>query len=121
MTPLHHAVESKSIEMIQLLIRKGASVNSTTFGGGTALHFASGYALLDAIKILLASGANSKVSNVEGDTPADVAPTARVSHHPNSQLISYCILLSIQSVVTASDVLKSICYPKIPPHCVFSP
>lgn len=79
MTALHHAVESKSIEMIQLLIRKGASVNSTTFGGGTALHLASGYALLDAIKILLASGANSKVSNVEGDTPADVAPTSRLS------------------------------------------
>ena len=79
MTPLHHAVESKCTEMIQMLIKRGASVHSTTFGGGTALHFASGYALLDAIKILLASGANAKASNNEGDTPADVAPSSGVS------------------------------------------
>lgn len=81
MTPLHHAVESKISEMMQLLIKRGASVNSTTFAGATALHLAAGYALIDAIKILLAAGANARASNIEGDTPADVAPSSGVSHY----------------------------------------
>uniref|UniRef100_K7GHG5 BCL3 transcription coactivator n=1 Tax=Pelodiscus sinensis TaxID=13735 RepID=K7GHG5_PELSI len=50
-SPLLHAVENSRLDMVELLIQSGASVNAQSYAGCTALHVASGRGLLGALVI----------------------------------------------------------------------
>lgn len=67
-TPLHHAAANDHIYIIKLLIRRGASVNSTS-GKPSALHISAGAGHQKAVELLIANGANVMHRDNEGDTP----------------------------------------------------
>ena len=65
-----------SIEIIKLIIEKGANVKFQNEEGNTALHIASRYAKIDGIdkiKLLLDNGADINAKDTQGHTPLMVA------------------------------------------------
>ncbi|HKC88831.1 MAG TPA: ankyrin repeat domain-containing protein, partial [Blastocatellia bacterium] len=78
-TPLHAALFGRRIETARLLIEGGADVNIQRGGKGwpragwTALHYASGFGLIELIEPLLARGADLNTLDGEGRTPLGVA------------------------------------------------
>ena len=77
-TPLHHAVvESKTPEIVKLLLDRGAEINARTTGadvdpssGSTPLHFAT---TPEIVKLLLDRGAKIDARNKYGWTPIHFA------------------------------------------------
>lgn len=77
-SPLIHAVENNSLNMVQLLLQHGANVNAQMCSGNSALHSASGRGLLPLVRTLVRSGADSGLKNCHNDTPLMVARNRRV-------------------------------------------
>uniref|UniRef100_A0A8D0HP12 BCL3 transcription coactivator n=1 Tax=Sphenodon punctatus TaxID=8508 RepID=A0A8D0HP12_SPHPU len=77
-SPLLHTVENNNLAMVELLLQRGASVNAQSYGGNTALHAASGRGLLEAVRLLVRSGADGALKNYHNDTPLMVAKNKRV-------------------------------------------
>lgn len=53
-------------------------MNAQSYAGCTALHVASGRGLLDALRLLLRSGADGGLKNCHNDTALAVAKNRRV-------------------------------------------
>lgn len=85
---LHHAIECQSdtIEVLRLLLEKGAPINSTMYenhypswalfhfmGLGTALHKASELGKADVVQYLIGEGANQSIKDANGRTAMDCA------------------------------------------------
>ncbi|RHZ55673.1 hypothetical protein CDV55_101647 [Aspergillus turcosus] len=85
---LHHAIERRSdtIEVLRLLIEKGAPINSTMYknhypswalfqfmGLGTALHKASELGKADVVHYLIGEGADQSIKDGNGRTPMECA------------------------------------------------
>mmetsp|Transcript_33697 Transcript_33697/g.95337 ORF Transcript_33697/g.95337 Transcript_33697/m.95337 type:complete len:272 (-) Transcript_33697:2312-3127(-) len=68
-SPLHWAATYDLPEMCQLLLEKGASVNSTAIDGCTPLHFAARESSPAAASVLLQHGADARKKNNSGSLP----------------------------------------------------
>jgi hypothetical protein len=68
-TPLHMSAHSGNLEACELLIKKGADINSKSKRGATPLHSAciSGHPTI--CKLLIESGADIDAEDNKGDTP----------------------------------------------------
>jgi uncharacterized protein len=66
------------INIVQLLVEKGADVNLTADDGSTALMLASGSEKLDVVNFLLAHGANASMKDKAGKTALDFAANGNV-------------------------------------------
>lgn len=75
-TPLMHAAKFGNIETVELLIKRGADVNTVCDGGGTALHMAAWFGYKDVVEILIKSSANKEAKEDGGATPFDYAKKA---------------------------------------------
>lgn len=85
LTPLMHALgEFLAPEAARALIHRGAAVNSQDEGGNSPLHYAVdllsaegaeafGHLVLHLVDLLLRSGADERMANNNGETPADRA------------------------------------------------
>jgi len=80
MTPLHRAAWSGDVNLMSLLLSKGANVESMTFeqtnakkGKETPLHIAASRGHFDAVQLLLSHNADAKAISAEGKTPLDYA------------------------------------------------
>jgi ankyrin repeat protein len=71
--PLHSAAASRSLEIMKLVLDRGASVNSRQHGGWTPLHSAASHGDLAAIELLLARGADARLLSDDGKTAFDMA------------------------------------------------
>ena len=67
-TPLVCATDSGKLEMVQLILERGALVNKPAKDGVTALHSAAGFGRLQLVRFLVSQGAESAVDD-EGDNP----------------------------------------------------
>ena len=73
-TPLHIAVECRNIELVNLLLRRGANVNAVTGNEGfTPLHIACHVHDMDLISLLLKHGANPNVRTFCGNALVSMA------------------------------------------------
>jgi uncharacterized protein len=71
--PLHIAAANNHEEIGKMLIEADADVNAIQATGDTALHFAAQHGNIDLIVALLEFGADTRIANIKGLTPADLA------------------------------------------------
>ncbi len=57
------------LELVRLLLEKGAQVNHQGKGGSTALHRAANEAKADVVRLLLQHGADPNITNAKNETP----------------------------------------------------
>ena len=55
-TPLHWSSMNGKLEVMKILIDKGANVNAPDHEGGTPLHWSSAYGHIEAMKLLVNKG-----------------------------------------------------------------
>ena len=71
--PLHIAYEHDSIELVQILLDKGADVNAQNNSKQTPLHIACKCESIELVQILLNKGADVNVQNNSKQTPLHIA------------------------------------------------
>ncbi|SMC20295.1 Ankyrin repeat-containing protein [Andreprevotia lacus DSM 23236] len=72
--PLHVAAYYGSVEVIELLVKKGADINARgTYDDMTPLHMAVSYGKPEFVKALLANGADKSLKSASGKTAYDIA------------------------------------------------
>jgi ankyrin repeat protein len=81
-TPLHWANRGVHLDVVNLLIDKGADVNAKDVSGTTPLFSAAANSHLDACKLLIDKGATVDVKNGRGSTPFYFA-----AHGGNKELL----------------------------------
>ncbi|BAM41069.1 serine/threonine-protein kinase ripk4 [Theileria orientalis strain Shintoku] len=72
-TPLHYASSKGKTEVVEVLLKHGAPVNSLTHEGATALHLAALNGHLEVVKLLVNSRASLQLSLKTGETPLHLA------------------------------------------------
>lgn len=72
-TPLHWATFKPSMDCLALLLAAKADPNIQNVDGESPLHVAAKLGHLDAQRALIKAGANLKLINKAGFTPADLA------------------------------------------------
>ncbi len=72
-TPLHRAAVAGRAEAVELLIRRGAEVNTGDRDGSTALHAAAFLGHEKTVHVLVQNGADVNAMNTRGETPLGVA------------------------------------------------
>ena len=61
-----------------LLYQCNADVDAMTFDEITPLHIAAGRGMISLVALLLAGGADPRLTNYEGESPMDVATSPQV-------------------------------------------
>lgn len=79
-TPLMLA--NSKISTLHILLEAGADIDACTRGGNTALHFAVKDVRPTVINELLKYGASTKMKNIQGKTPWDIASWELRSKYP---------------------------------------
>ncbi|KDO19582.1 TKL protein kinase [Saprolegnia parasitica CBS 223.65] len=72
-TPLHDAARCGYLEIVRLLLEKGAAIDVKAINGGTPLHGAALHGQLEIVRFLLAKGAAIDVKSKNGETPLHYA------------------------------------------------
>ncbi len=72
-TPLHDAVLTGDVELVELLIANGADVDARDVRGYTPLHFAIQEGHTQVAKVLIVNGADVNARSVDADG-GDVTP-----------------------------------------------
>lgn len=85
-TPLHLAAEFGCLEMIKLLLNKGADVNAQDADGYTALHISCSKKNLDILKFLIYKGASLSLPTCHGNYPLHIAAS-----HDNQQAMNFIL------------------------------
>ena len=97
MTPLHVLAMSANKNVKQLynmLIKKGAQIETKDGEGNTALHLAAGSNNIAMVKLLLASGANKQAKNESEETPYDKAYNTKVKELLNPEKSTTALVVS---------------------------
>lgn len=68
-TALQRASANGSVDIVDILLKKGAPVNASNKEGWTALHYAYAEDHPEVVKILLAAGADPYLEDNQGNTP----------------------------------------------------
>ena len=72
--PIHYACENKKIQIVKLLIDKGANINTQSKDTKSSpLSSATAYGLTSIIKLLLSKGAKKNTKDSDKMTPLDIA------------------------------------------------
>jgi ankyrin repeat protein len=85
-TPLHFATEKENLEILKLLIERGADLNSQNIVGQTALHLAAGLGNLELAKTLANAGAKVDLRDLSGQSPFHLA-----AWNQNFEMVIYLI------------------------------
>jgi len=67
-TPLHHAAHAGQVEIVELLMEAGASVDAEAIGGGTPLMRAIESSKPSCVDFLIKAGASVNAENKKGLT-----------------------------------------------------
>ena len=72
-TPLHEAVSNGHLDIVKLLLRYDADINSSANGGFTPLHLAASSGHVNCVRVLLDNGADITSTDEYGRTPTQTA------------------------------------------------
>lgn len=75
-TPLHYAACTDRLDILEMLLAKGAPVNAPSANGTTPLMMAASYGTEAVVLRLLDAGADRRLTNQRGMTAADAAEQA---------------------------------------------
>ena len=75
---LHYAVKEDNLELVGLLLQRGAEINSRTRNGTTPLHTAVLYGRLEVAQYLIEKGAEIDARSISGATPLAIAEAANL-------------------------------------------
>ncbi len=75
-TPLIDAAFRGNLDIVKLLIERGAKVGGTNRDGNTPLHVAAFMCRADIVRLLVDKGASTSAKNGRGETPIDVVESA---------------------------------------------
>jgi ankyrin repeat protein len=84
-TPLQSAAAARSMEIVELLLARGADPNSREGNGFTALHAAADNGQIEMVRLLLDHGADANARAENGKTPLGMAVAK--SHAEVAQLL----------------------------------
>ena len=73
-TALQDALYQGHLKIAYFLIEKGTPLELQNVNGETALHIASNYGYFDIVQNLVAHGADSNITNNQGEIPSDLIP-----------------------------------------------
>ena len=76
-TPLHLAAWQGHVDIVRLLLDRGADVNARGDGGRTPLHYAAYWGHLDVVELLIEEGADVTLTTEFGHTPLVTAAYSR--------------------------------------------
>jgi len=91
LTPLNEAAWEGQVEVLRLLINRGANVNATwefpKTGDGrwNPLHIAANWDRVEAAEVLIKAGTDINLKTLQGETPLDIA--MRNNHHRLAKLL----------------------------------
>lgn len=71
--PLHSAVATNKVDIVELLLKNGAKVNAKQDSGWTPLHEAAMNGQLEMVQLLIRYGADITLKKDDGETVLDVA------------------------------------------------
>ena len=71
--PLHSAITTGLVELVDLLLVRGADPNARESGGITPIHTAAAHGNREIIERLIVAGADRSALSDDGKTPADMA------------------------------------------------
>jgi len=71
--PLHWAAQGGHLEIVKLLVEKGAPVNVMNIANETPLHYAAGGGYKEVVIYLISKGADLNALNVQSQTPVSYA------------------------------------------------
>lgn len=95
-SPLHHACNTESLDVINFLLDGGAEVNKTMLGENTPLHLACLLGHTQIIKALLAHKADPLLKNDAGQTPIELVMESGNEVIINNMLNSVIHTLSVE-------------------------
>jgi ankyrin repeat protein len=72
-SPLHRGAESGNMELIRLLLDRGAEINAENVGGHTPLHFGAFAGHVEVLRVLLDNGARIDHQGKDGSVPLHFA------------------------------------------------
>ena len=72
-TPLHYAATGPAVEVVALMLDRGADIDARAPNGNTPLMMAARYGSEDSVKLLVARGADKRVLNDRNQSAADLA------------------------------------------------
>jgi len=73
LTPLHYACDRGHVDVVKLLLARGANITALDEGRQTPLHYAVSNDFLEVVRLLAAEGADFSMEDEDGNTPVDVA------------------------------------------------
>lgn len=80
-TALHEAARNGHVDMLRVMLEKGANPNVTmdepADAGNTPLHVACAHGNAEVVKLLIEAGADDEIQNINGETPAHLAVKKR--------------------------------------------
>jgi len=71
--PFHIACREGQVEVVRLLLDRGADIEAMTFAGSTSLYVACGNNMLEVARLLFDRGAGLEVKTKVGSTPLHLA------------------------------------------------
>jgi ankyrin repeat protein len=101
--PLIESVESKNIEVVEILLKSGAHVDTQDTDGNTALHKAAASSKHAIVKLLLENKANCDIVNKKNQTPLHLAVDA-TKKQTNRSFKSERLLLQAGADINAKDL-----------------
>lgn len=84
--PLHATIKKGHIDITELLINRGARINTKNNKGNSALHIAARKGDLKMLELLISKNANLFLKNNNGLLPLDIAKTSEIKNYLQEQM-----------------------------------